>query len=93
MDTEKTVQPRRLRTDIEPPREERLDHLRQIIEELAKRIEAAPNVIVDKKKEAAVKHGQERYEQGYTVGRMRQRPASSISSSLGFYTNTSFRLT
>lgn len=51
-------------------RKERLDHLRLIIEELAKRIEAGPNVIADNDKKGATRHGQERYEQGYTVRRI-----------------------
>jgi len=49
---------------------ERLDHIRLIIEELAKRIEAGPNVIADNAKKGATRHGQERYEQGYTVRRI-----------------------
>src|SRR5438067_974788 len=49
---------------------ERLDHIRLIIEELAKRIEAGPNVIADNAKKGATRHGQERYEQGYTGRRI-----------------------
>ena len=52
---------------------ERVDHLRQIIEELAKRIESGPqgNVIAgDNEKDGATKHGRERYEQGYSVRRI-----------------------
>lgn len=49
---------------------ERLDHIRLMIEELAKRIEAGPNVIGDNQKKGATRHGQERYEQGYTVRRI-----------------------
>jgi len=49
---------------------ERVDHIRMMIEELAKRIEAGPNVIADLEKKGAAKHGQERYEQGYTVRRI-----------------------
>ncbi len=51
-------------------KKQRLDHIRQIIEELAKRIEAGPNVINDNEKTGATRHGQERYEQGYTVRRI-----------------------
>jgi len=49
---------------------ERLDHIRLIIEELAKRIDAGPNVIADSKKPGATRHGLERYEQGYTARRI-----------------------
>jgi YesN/AraC family two-component response regulator len=49
---------------------ERLDHVRLIIEELAKRIEAGPNVIANTKKSAATTHGRERFEQGYTAQRI-----------------------
>ena len=41
-----------------------------IIEELAKRIDAGPNVIADNEKKGAATHGQERYEQGYTARRI-----------------------
>jgi len=51
-------------------KKERLDHIRLIIEELAKRIEAGSNVIADNEKPGATRHGQERYEQGYTVSRI-----------------------
>jgi YesN/AraC family two-component response regulator len=51
-------------------KKQRLDHIRQIIEELAKRIEVSPNVLGDNEKKAATRHGQERYEQGYTVRRI-----------------------
>lgn len=49
---------------------ERVDHMRLIIEELAKRIEAGPNVIADNKRQGAARHGRDRYEQGYTAGRI-----------------------
>jgi ActR/RegA family two-component response regulator len=49
---------------------ERLDHVRLIIEELAKRIEAGPNVIANSKKPGATTHGRERFEQGYTARRI-----------------------
>ena len=52
---------------VELSRKQRLDHIRAMIEELARRIEAGPNVISDNEMEGAMKHGQERYEQGYTV--------------------------
>ena len=51
-------------------RKERLDHIRQIIEELAKRIEAGSTVISGHEKKGATMHGQERYKQGYTVRRL-----------------------
>ena len=51
-------------------RKERLDHIRQIIEELAKRIEAGSTVISGHEKKGATMHGQERYKQGYTVRRI-----------------------
>jgi len=57
-------------SSLELSKKERLDHIRLMIEELAKRIEASPSVIVDNDKKAATKHGQERFEQGYTVRRI-----------------------
>jgi len=57
-------------SSLELSRKERLDHIRLMIEELAKRIEASPSVIADNDKQAATKHGQERFEQGYTVRRI-----------------------
>jgi len=57
-------------SSLELSRKERLDHIRLMIEELAKRIEAGPSVIADNDKKAATKHGQERFEQGYTVRRI-----------------------
>jgi hypothetical protein len=57
-------------SSIQLSRQQRLDHIRQIIEELARRIEAGPNVIADKELEGAMKHGQERYDQGYTIQRI-----------------------
>jgi YesN/AraC family two-component response regulator len=57
-------------SSVQLSRKERLDHIRQIIEELAKRIDAGPNIIADRQNEGAVKHGQERYEQGYTARRI-----------------------
>ena len=51
-------------------RKERLDHIRLIIGELAKRIEAGPNIITENDNPGATRHGQERYEQGYTVRRI-----------------------
>ena len=51
--------------------QERIDHIRQIIEEIAKRIESEPNVIsAAQENESATKHGQLRFEQGYTVRRI-----------------------
>ena len=49
---------------------ERLDHIRVIIEELAKRIDSGPNVIADNKKPGATTHGRERYQQGYSARRI-----------------------
>jgi two-component system response regulator RegA len=57
-------------SSLQLSRKERLDHIRLMIEELAKRIEAGANVIADSEKKGATKHGQERYEQGYTVRRI-----------------------
>jgi len=57
-------------SSLELSKKERLDHIRLMIEELAKRIEAGPNVIADNDKKAATKHGQERFQQGYTVRRI-----------------------
>jgi two-component system response regulator RegA len=51
-------------------RKARMDHIRLMVEELAKRIEAGSNVIDGQEKEGATRHGQERYEQGYTVRRI-----------------------
>lgn len=57
-------------SSLELSKKERLDHIRLMIEELAKRIDAGPNVIADNDKKAATIHGQERFEQGYTVRRI-----------------------
>jgi two-component system response regulator RegA len=57
-------------SSLELSKQERLDHIRLMIEELAKRIDAGPNVIADNDKKAATIHGQERFEQGYTVRRI-----------------------
>jgi two-component system response regulator RegA len=48
----------------------RLDHIRLMIEELAKRIDAGANMVNGQEKRGATQHGQERYEQGYTVRRI-----------------------
>ena len=55
---------------VELSTRERLDHMRQIIEEIAKRIESEPNVISAPESQSATKHGQLRFEQGYTVRRI-----------------------
>lgn len=57
-------------SSLQLSKQERLDHIRLMIEELAKRIETGPNVIGDNEKTGATRHGQERYEQGYTVRRI-----------------------
>lgn len=57
-------------SSIQLSKDQRLDHIRQIIEELARRIDAGPNVIADNEMRGAMKHGQERYQQGYTVQRI-----------------------
>jgi YesN/AraC family two-component response regulator len=57
-------------SSLQLSKKERLDHIRLMIEELAKRIEAGPNVVDDNDKKGARRHGQERYEQGYTVRRI-----------------------
>jgi DNA-binding response OmpR family regulator len=57
-------------SSLQLSKQERLDHIRVMIEELAKRIEAGPNVIGENEKTGATRHGQERYEQGYTVRRI-----------------------
>jgi two-component system response regulator RegA len=57
-------------SSLELSKQERLDHIRLMIEELAKRIDAGPNAIADNDKKAATIHGQERFEQGYTVRRI-----------------------
>jgi YesN/AraC family two-component response regulator len=59
-----------LLSSVRLSKKERLDHISLIIEELAKRIEAGPNVIANSEKKGAARHGQERYEQGYTVRRI-----------------------
>jgi DNA-binding response OmpR family regulator len=51
-------------------RKARLDHIRLIIEELAKRIEVGSSMVDGQGKRGATRHGQERYEQGYTVRRI-----------------------
>lgn len=50
--------------------QERIDHIRQIIEQIAQRIESEPNVISTQENQSATKHGQLRFEQGYTVRRI-----------------------
>lgn len=57
-------------SSVELSTQERRDHIRQIIEEIAKRIETEPNVISAPGNESATKHGQLRFEQGYTVRRI-----------------------
>ena len=51
---------------IQLNKKERLDHVRQIVEELAKRVEVDGNPLVEPAKDGATKHGRERYEQGYS---------------------------
>lgn len=51
-------------------RKARLDHIRLMIEELAKRIESGSAMVDGPEKRGATKHGQQRYEQGYTVRRI-----------------------
>ena len=51
---------------IQLNKQERLDHIRQIVEELAKRVEADGTMLVELAKDGAAKHGHERYEQGYS---------------------------
>ena len=51
-------------------RKARLDHIRLMIVELAKRIEAGSNMVDSLEKKGATRHGKERYEQGYTVRRI-----------------------
>ena len=50
--------------------QERVDHMRQIIEQIATRIESEPNVISSQESRSATRHGQLRFEQGYTVRRI-----------------------
>ncbi|HWC15712.1 MAG TPA: response regulator [Terriglobales bacterium] len=57
-------------SSIQLSTKERLDHIRLIIEELAKRIDAGPNLIADNKKLGAARHGRDRYEQGYSARRI-----------------------
>lgn len=62
-----------LLSSVQLSRKERLDHLRQILAELAKRIESGPErnvVAADDEKDGAAQHGRQRYEQGYTVRRI-----------------------
>lgn len=51
-------------------RKARLDHIRLILEELAQRIESGLNIVDGHETRGATRHGQERYEQGYTVRRI-----------------------
>jgi len=51
---------------IQLNKKERLDHVRQIVEELAKRVEVDGNTLLELAKDGATKHGRERYEQGYS---------------------------
>jgi YesN/AraC family two-component response regulator len=57
-------------SSLQLSQKQRLDHIRVMIEELARRIDAGPNIIGDNDKKGATRHGQERYEQGYTVRRI-----------------------
>lgn len=57
-------------SSVELSTQERLDHMRQIIEQIAQRIESEPNVISTQESQSATKHGQLRFEQGYTVRRI-----------------------
>jgi YesN/AraC family two-component response regulator len=57
-------------SSLQLSKQDRLDHIRLMIEELAKRIEAGPNVNGGNEKTGATRHGQARYEQGYTVRRI-----------------------
>lgn len=59
-----------LLSSLQLSKKERLDHIRAMIEELAKRIDAGPNVIGENDRNGATRHGQERYAQGYTVRRI-----------------------
>src|SRR5947207_1179727 len=57
-------------SSLQLSKKERLDHIRLMIEELAKRIEAGPDVITGDQMQGATRHGQERYRQGYTAQRI-----------------------
>jgi len=57
-------------SSVQLSKKERLDDMRLIIEELAKRIDGGPDVIANTKKQGAARHGRERYEQGYTARRI-----------------------
>jgi ActR/RegA family two-component response regulator len=48
-------------------REERMDHLPKLLEELANGMEGSVDVLSDGMMESARKHGRTRYEQGYTI--------------------------
>lgn len=51
-------------SSVQLSRRERLDHIRQIIEELVRRLESDRNVITNSA-DAGGKHGQQRFKQGY----------------------------
>jgi YesN/AraC family two-component response regulator len=69
---------------IRVPDRERIDHLPEVIKELAKRVDAASDETTEGAKAAAGKHGQERARQGYNIPlivvemRLLQRVLSSI---------------
>ena len=51
-------------------REERIDHMPRLLEELACTMEQGGNVLSDGMIESARKHGRTRYEQGYTISQI-----------------------
>jgi DNA-binding response OmpR family regulator len=52
-------------SSLELDNKARIDHLRQMIEEIAKRIEKDGNLVGPESSPAGIKHGEQRYEQGY----------------------------
>jgi len=54
-------------TGIKLPRQDRIDHLPQVLQEIAERINSRSQTPSSNAAEAAALHGKARYEQGYTI--------------------------
>lgn len=54
-------------SQIAMPQQERIDHVPNLIKEIADRIESSPHNVSDRVIEAAGAHGRQRYRHGYTI--------------------------
>jgi ActR/RegA family two-component response regulator len=54
-------------SQITMPQQERIDHVPNLIKEIADRIESSPHNVIDRVIEAAGAHGRQRYRHGYTI--------------------------